>query len=222
MSNFKDVTGQRFGLLTVIKRVKNDKQGNSKWLCKCDCGNEKIVRLSCLKRSTTPSCGCLTIKNIKKANTKHKLSKTRIYRIWKGMKHRCYCPSSNGYELYGGRGVTVCNEWNEFTPFYEWAKISGYQENLTIDRIDVNGNYEPSNCKWSTGKEQANNRRNNHIITYNGETHTLSEWANKYNIPVGLLADRVNRSHWTFEKAITTPKRLRNKHQIQQLFKEGE
>lgn len=210
MTNFKDLTGQKFGRLTVIKRVENDKNGNSQWLCKCECGNEKIVRTNTLKRSESTSCGCLRNEKVKKANTKHGLNNSRIYHIWKGIKHRCNCRTSNGYKIYGGRGIKVCDEWiKDFKAFYDWSIENGYKDNLTIDRIDNNGNYTPNNCRWVTSKKQANNRSNNHIIVYKNERHTLSEWANIYDIPSRLLRDRIIRSNWSFEKAISTPKRKR-------------
>lgn len=141
---------------------------------------------------------------------KHGLNETRIYKTWVRMKVRCYNQNHDRYKNYGGRGITVCDEWkNDFKKFYEWAMKNGYSDDLTIDRIDVNGNYEPSNCRWITNKEQCNNRRNNHFITYNGKTQTVSEWAEEIGLDYNTLLVRINRLHWDIEKALTTPLRGR-------------
>ena len=194
MGKFIDLTGQKFGRLTVIKYV-----GKSKWLCKCECGNEKIVSTTHLKNDTK-SCGCLRAENTKKRNTKHGFRYSRLYIIWKDIKRRCYNKNSKSYYLYGERGIIVCQEWlDDFMNFYDWAMPNGYKDNLTIDRIDVNGNYEPSNCRWVDRKIQANNKRNNCNITYNNETHTLSEWAEILNINYDKLRYRIYRN-WNIEK----------------------
>lgn len=136
-----------------------------------------------------------------------KMSNTRIYRIWKMMKHRCNCTSYDNYKYYGARGIKVCEEWaNSFQTFYEWSIANGYTEELTLDRIDVNGNYEPNNCRWATRKEQMNNTRFNHFATLNGCTKSLAEWAEIYGIKPATIRKRFQRG-WSVEKAITTPAR---------------
>lgn len=139
-------------------------------------------------------------------NYKHGMSNTRLFHIWQNMKKRCHCETYRDYHRYGGRGIKVCDEWrNDFLIFYNWAINNGYKEKLQIDRIDVNGNYSPNNCRWVTFVQQQNNRRNNRWITYNNETHTLAEWAKKVGINRHALGERLNRYGWSFEKAITTP-----------------
>ena len=125
--------------------------------------------------------------------------------IWRAMKERCYNSKCEAYHNYGGRGIIVCDEWlHNFKAFYDWSITNGYRDDLTIDRIDVNGNYEPSNCRWVTRLTQANNQRTNHLITYKGETHTMAEWAKIKHISYGALRQRLYRK-WSIEKALNTP-----------------
>lgn len=141
---------------------------------------------------------------------KHHLRYTRIYRIWNHMKTRCLNPKSHAYKDYGGRGIKICKEWiDSIENFNSWAIKNGYDENLTLDRIDVNGNYEPSNCRWVSRKSQANNRRNNHLLTFNNETHTIAEWSTIVNINPTSINKRLSIG-WSVQKALTTPVRRQN------------
>ena len=166
MSAKKDLTGQRFGRLTVLSDTGKRKRSSVVWLCQCDCGNTTEVITYSLTCGNTKSCGCLHIEaakeNIKgvKMQPVHGLSHHRLFGIWNGMKTRCYNENNKDYKDYGGRGIRICDEWlSDFLSFYNWAMENGYQDDLTIDRVEVNGNYEPSNCKWSTRAEQSRNQR---------------------------------------------------------------
>lgn len=211
MGRFIDLTGNTYGKLTVIRQ---EQIGNrSHWLCKCECGNTKIVRGSCLRNGDTQSCGCLQKETIRAIRTTHGMSYDRIYNIYKKMVSRCNNPKETKYPIYGGRGIRVCKEWEDsFEKFYEWAVHNGYSETLTIDRIDVNGNYQPDNCRWANLKTQANNKRNNHNLTYKGETHTLSEWGEITGIGSRNIERRINKFHWNVEDTIEKPlrKKLHN------------
>lgn len=211
-----DLTGQKFGRLTVIKRAGSTKNRVTEWLCRCDCGNEKVIRADRLQRGTTQSCGCFhreAVAERNKARSVHCGRYTRLYYIWQGLKGRCLNVNNPKYNSYGERGIVVCDEWKDsFEAFRMWAMANGYEDTLTIDRIDVNGNYEPSNCRWATNEEQQNNKRDNHVLTYNGETHTVSEWAKILKLKQQTLDRRLHRG-WSVEKALTTPARkLQNKN----------
>lgn len=183
MSRCIDITGQRFGRLVVIQRVENSSGGQAKWMCKCDCGNEVIVLGATLRSGHTKSCGCYKSDATAKRNFKHGECDTRLYSIWAGIKKRVNCKESDfHYKYYAGKGIKLCDEWYDFLIFKEWALNNGYSENLTIDRIDPNGDYCPENCKWSSLKEQSNNKTNNVYITYNGETKTAQQWCNDKNL----------------------------------------
>lgn len=207
MSKVQSLVGQRFSRLTVLDdfKIQNNK---TYWLCKCNCGNEKYVRADSLKDGSIQSCGCLMREVQKSCENKHKthgLTKTKLHNVWGSMKRRCYNKNVSRYENYGGKGIKVCDEWQEFLPFYEWAIANGYQEGLTIERIDVNGNYEPSNCTWITMEEQAKNKTNTTFLTYKGVTKRLVEWAKEYNIDRNNLRTRIFKCGWDIEKALTTP-----------------
>lgn len=202
MGKFIDLAGQKFGKLTVIERAEN-KGNQTMWLCRCDCGETTVVVADNLKRGHTKSCGCIS-KNMPPRTT-HGKRGTRLYSIWCQMKARCDNSNHKAYALYGGRGIAVCKEWHSFQSFYDWAMSSGYSDDLTIDRINNNGNYEPSNCRWVSQKTQCNNRRNNHIVLYNGNQYTLAELAEIYGISYEKLKQRINKLHWNIERALNTP-----------------
>lgn len=183
MAKFIDLTGMIFGDLIVIKL---HSKKPTKWLCKCKCGNTSIVDTRNLRSGHTTTCGCSKYKT--PANATHKLRNHRLYNVWNGIKQRCNNPNNQRYNMYGGRGIKICDEWNDnFKNFYDWAMDNGYNENAkygecTIDRINNNGNYEPDNCRIVSFKVQANNTSRNNFITFNGETHTLSQWSEILNI----------------------------------------
>lgn len=198
MGNLIDLTNQKFERWTVLKQVKNPHDSSAAWLCLCDCGNISIVRGKDLRYGKSKSCGCL--------RTKHGGEGSPLYRVWHGIKVRCFNPNSPAFKDYGGRGITVCSEWlNDFAAFRDWAIENGYRAGLSIDRIDNDGPYSPDNCRWATTEEQANNRRSNHLVSHNGETHTLSEWSRLTGIPRTILRNRLNILNWSVEKSLTTP-----------------
>jgi len=180
-----DLTGQRFGKWVVIK-FDGIANKHSRWICKCDCGTIKSVEVSTLKSGKSAGCA-----KCRKPYIKHGMSNEKIYGVWHGMIQRCENKNAKAYPNYGGRGIKVCEEWHEFTTFYDWAINSGYGNEVEIDRINVNGNYEPENCRWITHKAQQSNKRNNTIITYNGFAKTLSEWANTLGIKSNTLCERI-------------------------------
>jgi len=182
MTKRLELTGQKFGRLTVIRRVESNKKGNTQWLCLCDCSNETIAVGYTLKNGRKKSCGCLQRERTGKAATIHGMYGTRLHKTWLGMKERCNNPNYKDYHNYGGRGITYQEEWEEFQPFYDWAMSNGYSDKLTIDRIDVNGNYEPSNCRWADKKTQGNNTRVNRIITIDGVSKTLTQWSDETGV----------------------------------------
>lgn len=208
----KVLIGERFGRWTVVKLDGYDKSGkNTMFLCKCDCGKTRRVLRNSLLRGLSKSCGCLCkeiqseLHNGKSFVVKHNLSNSRIYHIWASMKGRCYNNNDNAYKDYGARGITVCDEWkNDFMSFYNWAMNNGYHDDLTIDRIDVNGDYKPSNCRWATFKEQQNNRRNNNYVTIGNVTKTFSDWCETYGINRRTAYRRLEYG-WSLDKSLTTP-----------------
>lgn len=207
-----NLIGQRFGRLSVIGEGPTTSTQKRTWYCVCDCGNikKKPVVGYDLKSGRVRSCGCLYVESNKGRNKTHGKTGVRLYRIWASMRQRCGYSSGAGYKNYGGRGVSICEEWSDFRNFYEWAMSNGYADNLTIDRIDNNRNYCPENCRWSTMKEQQNNRRNNRLVEYGGQNYTLSELAHKLNIRPATLAWRID-SGWSEEEFGLLPN-LNNKN----------
>lgn len=151
-------SGDRYGRLTIIS-ASNKRNGLRYFLCKCDCGNIIDTRFVMLRSGQTKSCGCYRDENNKVSGYKHGFKKTRLYRCWADMKRRCLTPGNSSFKWYGERGISVCIEWLDFDVFKNWALQNSYSDNLTIDRIDVNGNYEPGNCRWITIQEQQKNKR---------------------------------------------------------------
>lgn len=166
------------------------------WKCKCDCGAEKVVYRGCLTSGDTISCGCYHREHNGEQSYKHGMAKTRLYRLWSGVVQRCMNPSADNYARYGGRGIKVCEEWrNDFRAFRDWSIANGYAEGLTIDRIDNEGNYEPSNCRWVNRTTQQNNTRRNHFFEYNGITHTVAEWSRILGVNHETLRYRIIRGN---------------------------
>ena len=193
--------GDRYGRLTIIKEVEPASTGTRKFLCKCDCGNETIVRMCHLRSSKHPtvSCGCYGKEKLLTNGFKHgfasdKQPYEKLYRVWGRMKERCYNPNSDHYYLYGGRGIKVCNAWaHDYLAFRTWALENGYKDGLTIDRIDGNGNYEPNNCRWATHEEQQNNLRTNVNIEYMGKIHSIAAWARITGIKENTIRSRYKK-----------------------------
>ena len=209
MGKLIDLTGQRFGRLVVVERAEYYIRANgdraSRWLCRCDCGQTTVVRQTNLKSGHIMSCGCLRAEMTIQRNLKHGKCQTRLYRIWESMKQRCFDADSKNFIRYGGRGIKMCDEWTDFDTFYKWSIENGYSDDLSIDRIDNNGNYEPSNCRWTHAKQQANNRRSSALVTYNGKTQTLHMWADELGIEYKKLWARIHQCKWPLEKAFGTP-----------------
>lgn len=208
MGAFINLIGQRFGRLTVLEQAEPRMEGRRKrtcWLCLCDCGNFTRATSHDLRRGEAQSCGCLRDEHRIAAVKTHGDSHSRLYRIWVDMKRRCLNPRCDAFPLYGGRGIAVCESWKDYGSFQDWALSNGYNDSLTIDRIDPNGNYEPGNCRWASMAVQGNNRRNNVFWEFNGERHTLSEWSVITGINLQTLRGRLIRSGWPIEKALTTP-----------------
>ncbi len=185
--------GKRFGKLTVLSECETMKH---KYKCLCDCGNIKYISKYHLLDGHTKSCGC-------SRGIKHGKHHTRLYRIYYKIKTRCYNKKHNGYKNYGGRGVKICDAWlSDFMNFYNWAMSNGYQEGLTIDRIDIDGNYEPKNCRWVTMKQQNRNKRDTVNITINGVTKCLTDWCYILGLNYNTVQARRHRLHWSIEKAL--------------------
>lgn len=201
-----ELTGQKFDRLLVVRRVGTSKDGQKTYLCQCDCGRKKIVKSGNLRSGKTKSCGCYNSDRIKeqnKLNFKHGGSGSRLYGIWIDMRARCSYKKSINWHLYGGRGIIVCDAWqNDFSVFRDWAFNNGYKDGLQLDRIDNDGNYEPDNCKWSSRSEQGNNRRTCNYITINGVTKTISEWCDESGVKRSTAYNRIKRG-WDGERAVT-------------------
>ena len=193
--------GKKYGRLTIIKRVDIESK-QIVVLCKCDCGNEAKVLLSSLKTGNTKSCGCISHEMLLERNLKHNLHNTKLYSVWKAMRQRCNNNKNKDYKWYGEKGIKVCKEWDDFEVFYNWAINNGYEDGLTIDRIDTKGDYCPDNCRWITIQEQQNNKSNCRIIEYKGEVNTLTYFSKKYHIKRSTLYDRIFIKNYSVDYAI--------------------
>ncbi len=208
MSVFTDLTGESFGRLLVIGRATNNRLGNSRWFCVCQCGKERTILGSSLKNNHTQSCGCLRREITKKQHTKHGHRRdgfTKVYSCWNSMIQRCTNPNDRHYGDYGERGISVCEEWLKFKNFLE--DMGEPSIGLQIDRIDNDKQYCKSNCRWATKKQQMRNRRNNVYLTHNGEKQLLVEWADRCGVSYGVLWERIYRYGWSTGRALTTPVR---------------
>lgn len=196
----EDLTGKRYGKIKVLS-MKGHENGTIIWNCVCDCGKELEVSTGRLNSGHVQSCGCVKKERLIKQNTTHGKSNTRLYEIWIGMKKRCYNSNCSAYESYGGRGICICNEWlSDFMNFYIWAMGSGYNDNLSIDRIDVNGNYEPSNCRWATTDEQSSNKRDTVYYEMFGLKKPLTEWCKYAEIKYYRAYQRLYNGNQPFDK----------------------
>lgn len=197
MPNFIDITGQRFGRWTVIKRGPDTDYKHPRFYCVCDCGTERLVKAQILRNGESSSCGCYDREQKKlmciERNTTHGMSKTNTYDRWVNLIARCHNKNSSGYHKYGAKDVQVCKRWRE--SFEAFLEDMGHPptHKHTLDRINSRGNYEPSNCRWALMKVQQNNRTNNHRIIFNGENLTLQEWSEKTGIPRKTISNRLKR-----------------------------
>lgn len=209
--NFEDITGELFGELLVTTYVgrKYTPSGSfkSEWSCRCSCGTDVLATTPKLKSGAKTSCGCKTKLKISNTSRKHGLHSTPEYVIWNGLRARCNNPYNKDWPNYGGRGIEVCRRWD--TSVENFISDMGFRPSSghSIDRIDVNGDYEPSNCRWATILEQNNNRRNTRKLTAFGITKSIKDWANEFNINVATIRGRIDKFNWSNELAISTPSR---------------
>lgn len=207
-----ELTGSRFGRLIVIERYKSIRK-QWYWVCKCDCGKTTIVKAALLRSGNTKSCGCLQNDSRRLNRKTHGMSGFRPYYVWKDMKKRCYDKTKKGYKNYGGRGIKICKEWiNNPNLFCEWMFANGYKKGMTIERINNDGDYKPSNCKLATMKEQCRNMRRNRFLVINGESKTISEWVETYRIPYSTIYARVAKGF--VDKDIIKPIAIKNRNRF--------
>ena len=190
LGRYKDLSGMRFGRLVVVCDTgERSKSKKVLWFCRCDCGQSLVTEAQNLIIGDTRSCGCLKTDKI----TTHKMTKTRLYRRWADMLSRCRNPNLKNYHNYGGRGIEVCDEWQEYEAFAEWSLANGYRGDLIIDRINVDGNYEPGNCRWTTRKVSDNNRRDSIRVNINGRAYTPKELSKIAKVTHQTMLERIRR-----------------------------
>ena len=202
--------GQRFGRLVVKRFYGYSKSGKKKWLCVCDCGKETVVDSHKLVIGHTKSCGCLHKDLLIERLTTHGGTNERLYGVWWDAKRRCERPYDKNYDCYGGRGIKLCKEWHDYSKFREWALANGYEESAkvqdcTLDRINVNGDYCPDNCRWIPMSEQRYNCRNTVYVQLDGKQYTLKQLSEMFGIPRDILYKRIVVYEWTAERATNTP-----------------
>lgn len=199
----RNIIGEKFGKLTVLEYVYTKKTVRY-YLCQCECGNICIKPSYRLIGNRVKSCGCLYRKSygISQDN--------KLYNIWNHTKQKCLYKNNASYKYFGAIGIKLCKEWHDFKNFYDWAISNGYKSGLTLDRININKDYEPKNCKWVTIKERHNNRKDNNYVTYNGITLTLSQWAEKLGLSYFTLKQRLSYG-WSIQRTLETPKKTPNK-----------
>lgn len=203
---YKELIGKKIGHLTIMDFIKKDSHRHVFVKCLCECGNFVIKRLDQLNDNS--SCGCFKSKIISINSTKHGFHGSDLYNRYYGIKNRCYNKNNKYYFNYGGRGITMCDEWkNDFIKFKNWALENGFEEHLTIDRIDNNKGYFPENCRWVTKQKQDRNKRSNKNFTWRGETHCVQEWCEILGFTRDCLYTRLVRNKWDIEKAMTTPQK---------------
>lgn len=205
------MTGRKFGKLTALHPNGRNKHNHLLWKCRCECGNEKNILSFSLTGGGTKSCGCwqresmqISPRNYKHGHSYHE-NRSHLYGVWAAMLSRTSATSPTSGKNYYDRGIRHCEEWEDFMIFKDWAESNGYEEHLTIDRIDNDGDYEPDNCRWTTKQMQARNRRTNRWITVGDETKVLAEWCEIYNIAHNTVLNRINDLGWSEEDAVTTP-----------------
>jgi hypothetical protein len=194
-----DLSNSRLTFIEVVGRTKSKKTIG---LYSCSCGNQKQIIIQNVSNGKSKSCGCIRNELNKGKNKTHGLAKTPIYDTWHGMKRRCYETTHKNYSQYGGRGIVVCDEWLDVSVFSEWAFSNGYKKGLQIDRIDNNGNYEPSNCRFVTSRANNNNRRDNRMISFEGKTQTLQQWADEKGVKPEKIRMRIDKLKWSIERAL--------------------
>ena len=210
--NRKNIIGKKFGRLRVVEYIGPDSRGRSVMRCTCDCGNQKNAHIGALRSGDAKSCGCITRENNATRAAKHNSSYTKLYKVWRHIKDRCFNENTENYKHYGGRGITMCSEWKDsFIAFQEWALTAGYKEGMSIDRINVDGDYSPDNCRWTTSLEQARNKRNSWRITINGENKHATEWCAIYNVSYGAAYSR-KRKGWDDISCVTIPTQKRTEY----------
>lgn len=205
-----DLSGKKFGRLSVIEFAGRDKHRHLLWRCVCECGNERLVAKNNLLSGRTVSCGCYASERASNQLRKHGMFSSRFYSVWHDMMRRCYNKNDVHYNRYGGRGISVCEEWHDVRNFVAWCEQKNPDSGMTIDRIDNDSGYSPDNCRFVSLKDNQNNRSSNRNLEFHGETKTVTQWAEKTGIPASVIYSRLDKLGWSVEKALTTPSRRKD------------